>query len=255
MEATYERADVADSFVDPECAGQFLDALHDESRIRCASASPGLGSDGLVARSAGRVDEARACLAELRRAVARRPYWVEDVRTRYGRLHRCCLRVGRRALCRNRRGSTRRRSRGRRDGPTSQNSLRTRMAAGEEFGATIRRIGGELPVERHLRGRPRLSKAGRSRRANVQRPGARRNTPSRALAVRPSPSRRRMPSPDLGLPAARLLEGIGDQSDIARLRGFAKRQRKLRGASAWGASCPDSWRTGWWSKTKAEWRS
>jgi len=39
-----------------------------------------------------------------------------------------------------------------------------------------------------------------------------------------------------GLTAARILDSIGDQSDIARLRGFARRQRRMPGASMLGRS-------------------
>ena len=229
----YERADVADSFVDPEMRRAVPRQPSRTVANRMCSHRLRPGADGLVARSRrGRVDEARRASPNSR-AVDSTSYMGQKTSSAHGAYIAVVsesveARVGRR-----RRASTRRRSKVRTRWAHVAELLADANGPAEEFGP---RSGGsgDLAVERHFRRGPRLSKTRRARRADIRRSGTRRSHFTRDDGDSPFVESSMRPSLGSGLPAARLLEGIGDRSDIARLRGFAKRQRKLRGASDLG---------------------
>ncbi len=233
----YERADVADSFVDPEMRRAVPRQRSMTSRESDTLARvPGLGADGVVARSAEDASSRPGRASPNLRRSPQTSYMGQKTFERInGCLHRCCLRVGRRALCRNRTHATTRRSRGTIRWVTCRRAPCGReWPSREEFGTTIRRIAASSPWNVTYVADLVCRRLDDLDEQTVQRPGI------RSLILHPGrwrfALRRAVDGAESGsgLPAARLLEGIGDRSDIARLRGFAKRQRKLRGASGFG---------------------
>ncbi|HEX5396191.1 MAG TPA: hypothetical protein VFX74_03775, partial [Candidatus Limnocylindria bacterium] len=65
MESTYERADVADSFVDPDSAAHFLEMLRDSRESDPLARVLALVQMAWLHGRRGRIDEAEACLTEL----------------------------------------------------------------------------------------------------------------------------------------------------------------------------------------------
>jgi DNA-binding SARP family transcriptional activator len=231
-EANYERADIADSFANPEIAGQSLAVLREIHEVDVLAHVLVLVQMAWLHGRRDRVVEARTCLAQLD-ALAPTSYVGQktfegltnayiDVVARSVDAHAAALDVGRRAK---KQGATR--------WARVAELLADANGPPEEFGATIQRMTTTSPwnvtyvADLVCRRLDELDEQTLQALDPVSRthPGRWRFALRRAVDAAGLGS---------GLPAARLLEGIGDRSDIARLRGFAKRQRKLRGAMGLG---------------------
>ena len=232
MEAIYERGDIADSFVNPDVARQFLDTLADSDESDVLARVLLQTQMAWFHGRRGRVEEARTCLSEFQ-ASARTSYVgqrvFETVTSAFLAVveysddgHELALEAGRQAK---KQGAYR--------WARVAELLADSSAGAEEFGTTIRRIAATSPwnvtfvADLVCRRLDDLDENTIQSLDDVARlhPGrwrfALRNVVEHAET-------------GAGLPAARLLEGVGDRSDIARLRSYARRQRNLRGASTLG---------------------
>jgi DNA-binding SARP family transcriptional activator len=231
-ESTYERVDIADSFVSPETAGLFLDVIHDyrDSDALARVLEP-IQAAWFHGRR-GRVNEARACFAQLELSVQTsyvgqktiealtNAYIAAVTNSEFAR--RVAIDAGRRA-----------RKQGILRWARVAELLADANGPPEEFGATIRRIAASSPWNVTYVADLICRRVDDLDEETIQ-------VLAPVTGVHPGrwrfELRRVIDTAELGcgLAAARLLEGIGDRSDIVRLRGFAKRQRKLRGASNLG---------------------
>ena len=112
LEASYERADVADSFVNPEIAGPFLEALHDGHGSDVLAQSLALVQLAWLHGRRGRVVEARTCLDELG-ALVPTSYMGRKTFERLTGAYIALCRIGPRECGRYRRGPTREEAGGR----------------------------------------------------------------------------------------------------------------------------------------------
>ncbi len=230
-EASLDQADLADSYTDPDTARGLLDIVGSSSDIN-ARFSHAIQSAWFLARR-GRFEEARSSLVNASH--------VESLA-----IGQQTARLVAAAYVAIASGSA--------DGPSlaseairaarHQDAIRWERIAtllkafcesDSEFGAAVQSVGARSPWNltyvADLVAR-KLENIGTRALASVE--GAASSHPGRWRFV----LRREVAAAEggEGLAAARLLEKIGDRTDIARLRAYARGQRKLRGASSIGRS-------------------
>ena len=229
-EATLERADLADSFVDPEGAGPLLDSL-DQSHDRLVRTYFAIQRAWFLARRK-RYAEALAVLPDIEssesapvlgknslKAVTEAYVAVASGSARAPDLSRRALEITKLQ------GITRWRR--------IAELLRALNEAGPDFGSSIKAVVDASPWNVTFVADLIARRLDEFDDTVVQ---------SIAVAARLHPGRWRFVLRNRleearigeGLNAARLLEPIGDQSDVSRLRAFARRQRRLPGASTLG---------------------
>jgi DNA-binding SARP family transcriptional activator len=228
-EPTYERAELADSYTDPEATWPLLDSLENSSEIN-AQPHFAVQSAWYFARR-GRYEDATEALslsspAErvlLGHATAR-SVAAAYVAVAAGTEDAPALAAGARRAARQQ-GATR--------WSRVADLLAAFLQTDSEFGTRIKAIGAASPwnvtfiADLVCR---RLDQLDDKALTTIQK--AVRLHPGRWRFV----LRERMVAAHTGegLAAARLLEAIGDRTDIARLRAYARRQRRLPGASTLG---------------------
>ncbi len=231
-EAVYERADIADSFVDPDIAKPFLDRLAEFGEVNPNAHAMFIVQSAWFLTRRRRFEEADRVIQELPRKVGVaflgqatiRQVTVAYAAVAAGSVSGPALAAQAVSLAR-RQGATR--------WVRVSELLVASCGSDHDFGIALQAIGGVSPwnltfvadlIARRL---DALS-------GNVVSvvAGAAHLHPGRWRFVLRE-TLRTAPLGD-GLTAGRILESIGDRSDIARLRDFAKRQRRLQGASALG---------------------
>lgn len=233
LEATFERADLADSFVDPETAWPLLESLRNAAGSNSdARISYGLQSAWHHARR-GRYLEATAVLADLpdyHGAAVLAQASVRRVTAAYVDVAAGGVASGKAAvdeaiLVASQQGATRWRR--------VAELLRAFLGSDQNLSVAVRSIGMASPwsvtfvadlICQRLDDldEPALQEVGHAARLH---PGRWRFVLRDRIALAGSGE---------GLAAARILEPIGEKSDVQRLRTYARRQRRIPGASSLG---------------------